>query len=67
MDIICIHCNKVFKSYQSRCNHIRKYHNLSVNQTSPCVNKTSPILNTPKNEGEANFECSKCNKLFRFR
>jgi len=32
MDIICKICNKEYKSYQSRSNHTRKYHNTIINQ-----------------------------------
>jgi len=27
MGVMCQYCNKEFISYQSRCNHVRKFHN----------------------------------------
>ena len=29
MDLTCKYCNKIYSSYQSRCNHIRKYHKVT--------------------------------------
>lgn len=54
MICICKYCNKEYSSYQSRCNHIKKYHlneDLKLPQITP--------QNNSKNEG---FECSNCNK-----
>jgi len=54
MICICKYCNKEYSSYQSRCNHMRKYHQkeqLNTPQKTP--------QNNSKNEG---FECSNCNK-----
>jgi len=58
MDIICIHCNKVFKSYQSRCNHVRKYHKDVVTTNSTNSTNSTPILDCVKNQ------CKFCNKIF---
>lgn len=41
MTVICKFCNKEFKSYQSRCNHYRKYHkDENDNSTHKVINVT---------------------------
>ena len=54
MTCICNYCNKEYSSYQSRCNHIRKYHkidNLKIPQLLPQNNSEKEV-----------FECKNCNK-----
>jgi len=60
MDIVCIHCNKSYKSYQSRCNHIRKYHNIVISQKSAF---TSANCNSQINE--CTYQCKYCQKKYK--
>lgn len=65
MKFKCKHCEKEYSSYQSRCNHMRRYHNderqIDVNVV---VNKlaTIKIEEVPKTQ-----KCSKCDKKFQSR
>jgi uncharacterized C2H2 Zn-finger protein len=60
MEYTCNHCNKKYASYQSRCNHIRRYHKLKPTETPPLPPPVTPEQhqNTPKNK------CSLCNIIF---
>ena len=63
MDIICIHCNKVFKSYQSRCNHVRKYHKDVVDKMLlPVDNPLLKINEIILPNNTCNNICKYCNK-----
>ena len=46
MDLKCSYCNKVYSSYQSRCNHIRRYH---TNQISNNISQNS-VSTSAKNQ-----------------
>ena len=65
MVVLCKYCNKEFSSYQSRCNHIRKFHNdkksLNDNDTSLSVIKCQLDKSTIK------YKCKKCNGDFSTR
>ncbi len=67
MDFKCNHCNKSYKSYQSRWNHINRYHqNVVVNKV---VNVVEPVVNNvvKKDNNEhikKNSICKYCNKEF---
>lgn len=50
MNCICKYCNKAYASYQSRCNHVRRYHN-NINKDIEKIKKKK-------------FTCDKCNKNF---
>jgi len=67
MEYKCNHCNKYYASYQSRCNHIRRYHKVTVivdvNESQKPVND----LSINENEEEKKYVCTKCNKNFKFR
>ena len=52
MELICEYCNKKYASYQSRCNHIKKYHISNNIQNIQC-DIQSNIQN----------KCNKCNKI----
>ena len=60
MEYKCKYCNKNYSSYQSRCNHIRRYHKLNTTETPPLppINPPEQHQNTPKNK------CSFCNSVF---
>ena len=62
MDIICKICNKEYKSYQSRSNHTRKYHNTIISQiqTYDKPNDKPNIIN----EKEKIIICDKCDLTF---
>jgi hypothetical protein len=74
MVLMCQYCNKEFSSYQSRCNHIRKFHKEIKDTLSSTVglhmsnnvNKCQPI-NIETVINKKNYECSKCNKKFNTR
>ena len=71
MVITCNFCNKEYKSYQSRCNHIRKYHKNNVFQEVPIVvQKTTKcvpkVIECVPNEN-TNFNCKYCNKNYANR
>ena len=58
---MCSYCKKSYSSYQSRCNHIRKYHKPTK---SP---KNNPVYNPPIIIEEDNdYKCRKCDKSFGF-
>ena len=58
MDFKCNHCNKSYKSYQSRWNHINRYHNNSTHLNPPIL----PPIPTKNNVVE--IKCNYCNKTF---
>ena len=57
MEYKCNHCNKNYASYQSRCNHIRRYHK-SLIPHQPPEDPPEQHQNTPKNK------CNFCNIIF---
>jgi len=60
MNILCNHCNKSYKSYQSRCNHIRKYHkDVVVENVQQIVQHV--VENVVQNVQHI-LECKYCNK-----
>lgn len=65
MSIICKFCNKEYKSYSSRSNHIRLYHKKdSSSKTSISSSKTSIPLKSESPGKSINLLCNKCNKTF---
>ena len=57
----CKHCNKNYASYQSRCNHVRRYHNvLSIydNIQQSVNSETHTSMQT-----SATNKCCKCEKI----
>jgi len=71
MEYKCNHCNKSYASYQSRCNHIRRYHKpvckVDVNENEFHVNVSSIEMSMLKNNNNLKYSCSKCKKSFKFR
>ena len=71
MEFKCNHCNKNYASYQSRCNHIRRYHKtesqLDVNEKNLPVNVSSIETSMLENNNDLKYSCTKCKKLFKFR
>ena len=53
MNLTCEHCNKIYASMSSRCNHIKKFHSEKVNLSKPI-----------KNSGQLKINCKYCNKEF---
>jgi hypothetical protein len=64
MEYICKHCNKIYKSIQSRSNHYRIYHNNTLPQNIPILSSNIPsnipILSSLK---EDKNKCVKCDKI----
>ena len=70
MVIICKYCNKIYSSYSSRCNHIKKFHSECVTpfvtHVIPNVteNVTHVIPNVTENVNNKTITCKNCNKQF---
>ena len=69
MNLPCKYCNKLYASYSSRCNHIKKFHN-SENEL-PHKSSSNPPLNSVPNSSTIpntsniklnNLCCKYCNK-----
>ena len=56
MEYICKHCNKGYKSQQSRSNHYRIYHILE--------SKSKVTLNLCEIK---NFTCRYCDKMYKYK
>jgi hypothetical protein len=61
MDFTCNICNKSYKSYQSRWNHVNKYHTNDV--TNSVTNVTKHVTNCNINL----YNCKICNEKFNNR
>jgi hypothetical protein len=62
MEFTCEHCNKPFKSYQSRWNHVNKYHKKSVSE------KVSESKGVGKDKSkEKVYECRYCDKIYKHK
>ena len=62
MEYICKHCNKGYASYQSRCNHIRRYHK------NPIVIQNIKICNPNVIKKDSDeYKCDKCKKSYKHR
>jgi len=61
MEFKCDICNKVYKSYQSRWNHVNKNH--STNVTKPVTNVTKPVTKC----NTILYNCQWCNENFNNR
>jgi len=65
MDFKCEHCNKSYKSYQSRWNHINRYH----------ISKVSKKVSESKDDGKDKskekvtkvYECRYCEKIYKHK
>ena len=58
----CIHCNKHYSSYQSRCNHIRRYHKVEI---SPELVK--PEVDVSQKLVKNSLKCNFCDKTYKHR
>jgi hypothetical protein len=59
MEYDCQYCNKTYKSYQSRCNHIRIYHKQKISSE----NKQEIVVKVT-NQTKI-YKCECCNKEFK--
>ena len=59
MDFACKHCNKKYKTIQSRSNHYRIYHNSNVKVCKGNV-KVDDAIND-----NSEYSCNYCNKIFK--
>jgi hypothetical protein len=72
MELICEYCNNVFKSRQSRCNHIRKFHKLNNNTLDNTDNTFDNTFDntlqkskkTENNKIIKKYNCRNCDKEF---
>ena len=68
MEYKCNYCNKNYASYQSRCNHIRRYHKVdAVIDVNDVVNDSVNDMSMKKNDTDMKYTCIKCDKQFKFR
>ena len=65
MEYICKHCNKKYKTPQSRSNHYRIYHKNEVKVCKDNVNVCKDNLKVCKDS--VKYSCNYCNKIFRSR
>jgi hypothetical protein len=70
MEYTCKHCNKGYASYQSRCNHIRRYHKSKLSIDKSDSKKDDKSTNKPnismKNEENLDeYKCKNCSKTYR--
>jgi len=65
MEYICNYCNKKYASYQSRCNHIRRYHKTDV--VVDVVENPKPVVvdvvESIQQDKDSKI-CKHCNKTF---
>jgi hypothetical protein len=64
MEYQCKFCNKHYSSYQSRCNHIRKFHTDDISSNSPQNSSISEKISskTPQKSSKMLFYCKYCDK-----
>ena len=69
MEFNCEYCNKTYKSYQSRWNHIKKYHKDGVvkDVVNVVKNNTNVVKNVVKDVVKKTTECIYCNKVLADR
>lgn len=70
MSLICKYCDKEYKSYSSRSNHIRKFHiNPKVIQSHPQMDyrETKSHPKSSSIEGNSSLYCQYCNKVFKYK
>ena len=67
MEYICKHCNKSYKSQQSRSNHYRIYHILESNPKVTLASlKSNPKVTLNLCEIK-NFTCRYCDKMYKYK
>ena len=63
MEFNCEHCNKSYKSYQSRWNHVNRYHNnTTLKKSSETSNITSKMPQNSTTLVKNKLSCSFCGK-----
>jgi len=72
MEFKCEHCNKIYKSYQSRWNHVKKNHIEEVIIGNPESNHTGNHKgnhgnHSLENKEDKTYDCRKCGKLFDYK
>ena len=71
MEYICSYCNKNYASYQSRCNHIRKYHKHCVVIKLPAQEKSieNVVINSSIQDNRICKFCNKklCDRKYRWK
>jgi hypothetical protein len=60
MEYKCKYCDKVYSSYQSRCNHTRKFHKENPTETTPIT----PIRPPNNHQNVEQKKCTLCNIIF---
>ncbi len=72
MTVICSYCNKEFSSYQSRCNHTRKFHKLGNENVTLNKHIISNKINIKSSENQLEINsnldklsCKYCKKIFK--
>ena len=65
MAFLCTYCNKQFKSYQSRWNHIRNFHNSTVREK---VSESKDVGKEKVSKSKVTlYECRYCNKIYKHK
>jgi hypothetical protein len=69
MTYLCQHCNKEYSSYQSRCNHIRRYHKVTVVVKFPEGEKSSENVVVNLSDNKTCKYCNKklCDRMYRWK
>jgi hypothetical protein len=65
MEFKCEHCNKQFKSYQSRWNHVNRYHNNTVSEK--VSNSKGDGKDKSKEKINKVYECRYCDKIYKHK
>lgn len=63
MGVMCKYCNKEFSSYQSRCNHVRKFHD-NTNNTKSIIDNTFNNTLHDNLSLQSKYKCTNCDKSF---
>ena len=65
MEFSCKHCNKQFKSYQSRWNHINKFHSSMVREK---VSESKDVGKEKVSKSKVTlYECRYCDKIYKHK
>jgi hypothetical protein len=62
MEFKCNHCNNIYKSYQSRWNHVKRVHNVEDKSTDKSDDK--PVISLDK-QIKKNYNCSYCKQSYK--
>ena len=63
----CDYCKSEFSSCQSKCNHIKKFHNNSITKMSILSRNEHKVYekDVTNNNNEMKFKCSRCEKMYK--